>query len=207
MRLFPFAILIYLPFLSIGQIAMSADPIGGTPLPGTLNPDIVGTPYLYSDWERGEIVLKNGESWKNWEIMVDIYNKRVIYKDHEGQLKQIVKPISSVKFINSELPSLIFFDNNTYQILAQGKISLLKKVFKIVNETKDYTTSRTEKKYITNSDYFLLLKDFNLTKVGISKSNFYKALPEYQQKILDFSKSHNIKKESDAILLINHLNQ
>src|SRR6218665_854138 len=93
-------ILLLSPFFALAQIAMSADPVGGIPLTGGPNPEIKGNPYLFENWSKGDIVLKNGETWKNWDIKVDLYSKMVIYKDLEGQLKKVVKPISYINFTN-----------------------------------------------------------------------------------------------------------
>lgn len=200
-------ILFLFPIFSFAQIAMSADPVGGAPLAGGPNPEVKGNPYLYENWSKGDIVLKNGETWKNWDIKVDLYSKMVIYKDLEGQLKKVVKPISFINFTNEGMPPLFFLGNNIYQIITPGTISLLKRVSKTITENKDYTNSSTTKSYTNSSDYFVLSKNSELTKTSISKASLSKALPEFKQIITDFSKDNSLKNETDAKLLFTQINQ
>lgn len=200
-------ILILLPVFSFGQIAMSADPVGGTPLTGGLNPEIKGNPYLFEDFEKGDIVLKNGETWKDWDLKIDLFSKIVIYKDLEGQLKKVAKPVSSIIFSDEATPPVVFINNNIYQVIVTGNIALLKRTTKIVTENKDYTTSSTTKSFITNSDYFVRTKDGEINKTSISKASLSKALPEFKQIITDFSKHNSLKSETDAKLLFTEINK
>jgi hypothetical protein len=200
-------ILLLSPVFALAQIAMSADPVGGTPLTGALNLEIKGNPYLFEDWHKGDIVLKNGETWKDWDIKIDIYSKMVIYKDLKGQLKKVVKPISSINFGSEGIPSVVFLGNSIYQVIAPGTVSLLKRVQKTVAENKDYTSSSTTKSFATSSDYFVLSKNSELTKTSISKSSLLKTLPEFKQIIADFSKDNSLKNETDAKLLFTEINK
>lgn len=195
------------PFLTFAQISMSADPLGGTPLTGGLYPEIKGSQYLYENWNKANVILQNGETWENWDLKVDLYSKRVIYKDLEGQLKQIVKPISTIRFADETLPAVIFLNNQIYQVIASGNISLLKRVFKVVVENKDYTSSSTTKNFITNSEYFVFTKNGGLTRTNLSKAGLSKALPEQKETIARFLKNHSLKSEEDIRLLFEELNQ
>jgi hypothetical protein len=187
-------ILLLSPFFALAQIAMSADPVGGTPLTGALNLEIKGNPYLFEDWHKGDIVL-------------NLYSKMVIYKDLEGQLKKVAKPVSSIIFSNEATPPVIFINNNIYQVIVTGHIALLKRTTKIVTENKDYTTSSTTKNFITNSDYFVRTKDGEINKTSISKSGLIKALPAYKELIISFSKENSIRNETDAKLLFTEINK
>lgn len=200
-------LLFLFPLLSFAQISMSADPLGGTPLTGGLYPEIKGSQYLYEDWNSGTVILQNGENWANWDLKVDLYSKTVIYKDQEGQLKQIVKPISTIQFADEALPAIIFLNHQIYQVIAKGDISLLKRVFKVVVENKDYTSSSTTKNFITNSEYFVYTKNGGLTRTNLSKAGLSKALPEQKEAIARFVKNHSLKSEKDLSLLFEELNR
>ncbi len=200
-------ILLLLPFFSFSQIAMSIDPVGGIPLTGGPNPNIKGSPYLLEDWSKGDIILRNGENWKNWDIKVDLYSKIVIYKDLEGQLKKVVKPISAINFNNNGILSLVFLNNDIYQVIAPGNLSLLKRIHKTVTESKDYTSSSTTKNYATSSDYFVLKPDGQIVKTKLSKGAIQSALPELSNDIAAYAKEHTLKKEDDYVGLFEFINQ
>gem|GEM_PF-1234899 len=200
-------------FLSVtyivkGQVALSADPVGGVPLQGSLNPRIKGSPYLYDDWEKGTVVLKSGETWKDLELKVDIHKNTVIYKDPEGTPKQIVKPISHVNFNDKPSPLLIM-QNGVYLQLSGGKIFFLKKLTKITVENKDYATSSTEKSFVINTSHYLITQQLGLKKIKLSQSDIEKTLPEFRKAIKDFTQTSGhskLKSEEDFIALFNRIN-
>lgn len=134
----------------------------GEPISTRTYVDIIGSPYLPSDWQEGLIVLKTGQKYDNIPIRYNMYDDNVEYRQNGEAFffkKGSVKEFSFRKKEGNTDKIQLFrcgFENtnkNTgnsyYEVLYDGKYKLLKDYSISILEVKAYNSAVVEKRFET----------------------------------------------------------
>ncbi|MBN8577041.1 MAG: hypothetical protein J0L66_08860 [Cytophagales bacterium] len=186
--------------------------------------DISGSAYLYEDWQKGDVFDRSGKIYKNLLLRYDIY-KDVWELNQEGQIYLLGRDLYTqfvIRGIDTEKQKGYertfkagynqiegFSPKDCFEVLADGKITLLKKhVIKFINEvTSNYGTATEVKRFQPSVKYFLLAGE-RATEVKLNQ----KSLREAAAVDSDFSNFLNkenskIKSEADLTDLISNYNR
>jgi hypothetical protein len=156
---------------------------------------IAGNPYYFStDWVIGKIQFED-ITYENIPLKYDVFADRVIVKHPNGFGIILYSP--RIQFFEIAGAHFIYFDSKKhnemlpsgfYQVLANGKIELLAKRAKKLNEK---ITSKIEQQY-DDVDRHYIIKNNKAYPVGNLKS-VLKVLSERKKDIKDFIKKNRYR--------------
>jgi hypothetical protein len=187
----------------------------GEPFTVTKHADVQGDPYLFDKWLPAKVETKAGKINNEVKVKYDMLEDFLlfVYDTSEEPLK-FVEPIKAFTLI---LPEPLTFKNgfpainkqtteSYYQVLAEGKATLLKRNTKVVNETKAYNSTSTKTFQIVNSYY--LFKDGKMEKIDNPKKVIY-ALDASKKGQIDAyvnSNKTNFKSDGDLGKIFSYYN-
>jgi hypothetical protein len=133
---------------------------------------IEGNPFFIENFRTSTIKLVSGQVFNNVSARLDLC-KQVIQVRLNGDTVKNVLPgnIAEVIFYDTvqSLPHFYIFQsgypevnnlsrNNFYQVLSDGKITMLKSSIKKVNKTKNEMSGEITSQFDTYEDYYLYVK-------------------------------------------------
>ena len=177
-----------------------------------------GTPFFDAEFLPASIVLVSGQRYENVLVKINLLSNEVIYKTPEGKELAVLPPIKQVEL--NKNGNLLFFEygfpvyekqnqKTIYQVLAKGKVSLLKYFFIQVTEAKPYSSATMLRTIEQFPRLFLYDQSMSLKKAPKSNEDLlslYKADATKLQSILQ-KNNLKIKKEEDFIKCIATLNE
>ena len=177
-----------------------------------------GTPFFDTEFLPASIVLVSGQRYENVLVKINLLSNEVIYKTPEGKELAVLPPIKQVEL--NKNGKLLFFEygfpvyekqnqKTIYQVLAKGKVSLIKYFFVQVTEAKPYSSATMLRTIEQFPRLFLYDQSLSLKKAPKSNEDLlslYKADATKLQSILQ-KNNLKIKKEEDFIKCIAELNE
>jgi len=133
---------------------------------------VEGTPFFNQNFKSSTIKLVSGETFNNVTARLDLY-KQIIQVKLNGDTVKTVLPgnITEVIFydtVQSQYYSYKFQSgypeidnlnrNNFYQVLSEGKVTMLKSAVKKINKTKNEMSGEVSTQFDTYEDYYLYIK-------------------------------------------------
>src|SRR4029079_11143848 len=126
-----------------------------------------GTPYFNDQWMKGNVVLTTGSEFAGVYLKLDLYNNVVHYRDPKGNELIAATPIQKLILFDSSSQTVFTFINGAYintndhvkgwyQLLADGKASMLKQIRKRMSEEKPYGSATIERSVRTSFQYYAL---------------------------------------------------
>ena len=212
-----------LSFCSIAAHAQyTIQPYGdmqGTPLKEIKYENVIGTPYFLDFWSKGKVTTKSGKNYLDMPLKYDIMNDKLIFQGDGGNMMYFAEPVSTFeitdtglstnyKFING-LPIIDGLNQSSFfQIIASGKISLFKRVYKKITESTGYGSASVNKSFNNYSTYYVL-QNGNLSKISINKKSLIALLPNKEKEITDYLKKEktDFKQDSDLNKFFTYLNE
>lgn len=188
----------------------------GVPSDITGKTNIAGTPFLDTNWTNAIVKTKKGEFYKGLKVKFSAAENQLFFLGENNMTMKFIISIEEFSLLfeptpqvfKSGFPKIANFDGTTfYQILAEGKISLLKKVTKRVIEEREYNSAITTRKYVDNIKYFLFDKN-EITEIKSDKK-FMSTYFSKSSNVDDYVKENNInfKNESHLINFVNYFNK
>ncbi|HEY4336640.1 MAG TPA: hypothetical protein VGM89_12100 [Puia sp.] len=125
-------------------------------------PDVTGTPFLSENWKLGALVINTNRRFDSVNIRLNLLSQEVHFLDRnnnemalaKGYIKTILLP-GGLRFQNG-FPAVDGQDeNNFYQVLAEGKLTLLHSARKVIATQKDAMSGDVKKEYRTYEDNYL----------------------------------------------------
>lgn len=191
----------------------------GTPLREIKYENVSGTPYFLDIWSKGKVTTKSGKHFVDIPLKYDIMNDKVIFKGDDGNIMDFLEPVSTFEITDANLSNSYKFTNGLpitdglnassfFQVIANGKISLFKRVYKKITESKDYGSATVNKSFDSYSAYYVL-QNGNLSKISINKKSLIGLLPNKEQEITDYLKKEktDFKQDSDLKKLFEYINK
>ena len=206
-------------FLAKGQYKYLND-ISGRPFLESNYADVEGSPYLTDAWVKGTVKFSNGKTHTDIYIKYDQVADELLFRDAENHTMRFVDRISEFKIIylaNDKAYEKLFrnglinIDENNvnafYEVLIDGRISLLKRTRKKVNEIKAFDSTVAVKRIAEVHDYYLSRKGelFRLKKDRKSLLALLNDQAEQIEKFINQNKL-NIKEETQLISIISYYN-
>ncbi|MGM9474982.1 hypothetical protein ACS5PU_01080 [Pedobacter sp. GSP4] len=182
----------------------------GAPLREIKYENVSGTPYLLDFWSKGNVTTKSGKRYADLQLKYDIMGDQLIYQDAGGNPMYFVDPLSAFeittvdssanyKFING-LPAIDGLNQASFfQLIATGKLTLLKRVYKKITESKEYGSATVDKSFNTYSGYYVL-QNSALSKISINKKSLLGLAPDKEKEITDYLKKEKIELKEDKDL-------
>ena len=182
--------------------------------------DIEGSPYLGTEWFKGNLILANHKTYKDIDLKYDEVKDKVFTKGVNNELIALVDQVTefSLKYpIMGETTSRTFrlgYPNiagttaaSYFEVLADGKTQLLKRSVKVVRENKEYNSATITRSFEESIKYYLF-SNGNGTLVKNDKKSVLAVLASKQEELERYSKDNklNLKTDADFTKLIVYYN-
>ncbi|WP_337044978.1 hypothetical protein [Emticicia sp. 17c] len=208
-KLFLVTCLCWSPFNATCQIAVSGDPLGGTPMAGQSYMNVKGSPYLFESWEKGSVTMASGKKFDNLDLMFDQVTNQIIFKDTDGSTKAFNQPIAS--FVIGKDANTHKFERGTdgifYEKVVTGNLTLWKKNHKSLIDEKPYGSATLQRNVLNNITYYV--GDLaQLTKIKTDKKSVLALMATKTTEIEEFIKKEKLstKTENDLIRVFQYYN-
>ncbi len=177
-----------------------------------------GSPFFDTEFLPANIVLATGQRYENVLVKINLLSNEVIYKTAEGKELAVLPAIKQVEL--NQNGKLLFFEygfpvfekqnqKTIYQVLAKGKVSLIKYFYVQVTEAKPYSSATMLRTIEQFPKLFLYDKSMLLKKAPKSNEDLLSLYKDDATKIQSILQKNNlkIKKEEDFIKCISILNE
>ncbi len=191
--------------------------VNGKPLMSGKYVDVVGTPYLFENWTKGEVTLTDGKIHKDLDLKYDQLEGIVFFKGKNGADLGFTSPVKSfILYPNNVamnfilVPEIKEVDKDPYfEVLSEGKkVKFLKKTMKVIREGKGYGSATTTRTFAENTNYYLLKADGTYTKVKKDKKAIIASLSDKSTEVEQYIKDNktNFKEDASVAAVINYYN-
>ncbi|QQL49090.1 hypothetical protein [Mucilaginibacter ginkgonis] len=208
-------------FEAKAQYVMIQDAAGGNVVSTNGYVDVQGSMFLYPEWHSGTITVANGKVYGNMNLKYDELNDKVYVKGPNNETILLNEHITgfTVNYVDGNAGALAKtfksgFSNipNTtaesyLEVLAEGKVELLKRVNKYIQTNKEYNSATSTKEFLENQKYYLI-KGGTVIAIKKDRKSIASALPAFAAQIETYSKENslNFKQDPDLARLISYLN-
>lgn len=176
--------------------------------------NIEGSAYLFADWKPGEVITSENKLVQNLSLKYDQVADNLLFQANGASYEFMPKVKSFV--IKSGVVSQKFVYLNVgandatggyFEILADGKFKLYKKVKKIILEAKGYNSANLNKVIDEHKQYYCL-KDGKLEEFKINKKSIENILVDHKGQLDAYlATNKSLKREDDVVQLFQFLNQ
>ncbi len=176
--------------------------------------DVDGSPYLTTNWFAGTVQLANGKN-VNAKLKYDLLKDELLFQNPKDSVPMVfVDPVKGFTFNlfkidESNLVPLVFSngypaaDNQTpvsfYQVIADGKVKLLKYYHKIIRTDQAFNSASATKTFVL-IDFYYLLAGNKIVRIKPGKKVLLAMLNDKADKIEAYLKSTGIDYKSDLDL-------
>ena len=187
----------------------------GIPVRLTSYTDVKGSVYLLDDWSMGIVKSTDGKVSKDYKLKYNLVEDQLLFlgKDGETPMKfsSAIKEfqIAEKGLYRNGYPALKKNTQlNYYEVLADGKVQLLKRNNKTITEYREYNSATTTRKIADNFEYYFYKGE---TIVPVAKDQsvletiFKDKASAVQSKIKE--RKLNLKKEADLKEIVEFYNQ
>jgi hypothetical protein len=174
-----------------------------------------GSPFLYEDWQKGIIILGDGQSYENLPLKLNLLEGTVHYKTDDNQEFVPDAAVKEVILINVENQKKLQFIHSSfickeekrgwYQVLDSGQAWLFRLDSRILSEVKPYGSAVIEE-HITNSGIFVLKFDnqcYKLKNTQELRNKLILLKPESKDKL---PKNGNSRSEEEMSSYMKYFN-
>lgn len=184
--------------------------VNGRPIRGSKQSDVVGDSHLFKNFKSATVLLKNGRSVKDIPVNVDLVTNTPLFSKSGEVVLAFVEPVAEMLVIDtlsSGLAKMRYtFDGDgketsCYLVLSEGKLSLMKKLWKVVWEDKTYNSATVTKTILEKSAYYIKntqSKSLDLFKP--SKKSILAAMSSQSAAIEKYLKDNKVSFSSDQDL-------
>jgi hypothetical protein len=180
---------------------------------------IQGSAYFKDGWMRGTFIVPGGPAQTGFVVRMDLLDNKVHFLNEVGDEMEATMQIQEVFLEDTILGQKYQFrhsnfitndaikpDHGWYQVLQDGKASLLKRYKKQMIDTKpDYGSTTVHSKIITDEQYYIL-NDKRLQQIK-RISDVYLVFFDKKAELEDFISKNKLKsREDDYIRIIAQYN-
>lgn len=183
--------------------------------------DINGSAYLFPEFKYATIVLTDGRQYTNVKARLNLVEHEVNFIASNGEEGYIGKGmVHTISFNDTTKQGIKTFsfqtgfpktDNQTvihfYQVLANGKIALVKSIAKNIEERINELSGEKSKEFAVRENLYLQLGG-ELKRIKKEASFFLTNLSDQKELVNQYFNSNkvNFKNEDQLIALINYYN-
>lgn len=200
------------------QFAIVTNEVTQIPLAALPSSNDEDTPYLYNETFTGSVVLANGNTLSDLNILYDLRKDYpIIVKENGIFVKFNILP-RQFELMNAKYGKQLFRlgypvkPTGYLEVLADGKNQLLKKYAKNFAETSVFATGKVEKKAVFSESYYLYDNE-KMVKVKKDPLALIAKLPKNSQSALNLyyndlkKQPHKLTVEDIMILIIEKSNE
>jgi hypothetical protein len=193
----------------------------GSQIPVANAVSIEGTPYYNPSWSSGSITLFNKKKYEGVSVKLNLHTDDVLYIEEKTkkELVAIKGSVWEVEVGDPEINGLLVrfrcgypvTGNNDvktyYQVLEEGKATLLKQLKKIVNEDKPFNSATVIRRYETEKSYFIFTGN-SMIPLKRKKEDLLEVLADQNEKVDEYIRINklNIKAEDHLAKIIHYYN-
>jgi hypothetical protein len=178
--------------------------------------DVIGYPFLYEEWQPGEIkILNENNSYKGLNLKYDLVKDVLLFKSESGEALLFAKVVTDFKiYADNKNPVhyVLLKDpkygiSGFYEVLSDGKAKLLKKPVKKIVEKSEYASANKIRNFESINTFFIQKNDV-LIPVKKDKKSFLSVLADKQVQIEKYADENKLsfKNEEDLSKIINYYN-
>ena len=176
--------------------------------------DVTGSPYFDAGYKFAKIILKEGKRFTNIQTKVNLLTQETVFitaNEKEaylqaGMVKEIAyadstdKGILQYKFQTGYPAVDKQTTNNFYQVLAEGRCSLLKSITKNISERKSELSGEIAKEFEATENYYLFANN-EMKRLKKDKAFILSQLADKQVELDQFIQSNKINCRNTADLI------
>jgi hypothetical protein len=182
---------------------------------------IAGSVYDQTEYQLAKITLKDGRVYNDVKTRINLLEQEVNFIASNGQEGYLGKGMASeIAYIDSKVETQnvkVFqcgfppIDNQNrisfYQILFNGKTSLLKSVYKSIQERNNDMSGERYKEFATYENMYLL-KEGTMVRIKKDKSSIVAMFQDKKEAITKYieDKKLNLKNEAHLVDLVKYYN-
>lgn len=182
------------------------------------DPEFKGTPFFYEDWRPSLVTYTNGLQLKNVKLKFDQYTNMPLFQRNDSAFEFIDQvwefviynsPADSVIFRNDFSGDELISSENYLEVLAEGKLTLLRHQAKNKTETRTFSSATVTTEFTLKPSILFLLVNNKLVRFKKNDETFLKPfLKNNWESVSDFMKLNKsgLKKDADIISIIRHYN-
>lgn len=209
-----------LPFIAYAQREVAtqnfANTTDGSPVSSIKYENITGSPYLTDDWSTGLVKLQSGKTYKEVKVKYDQVADELHF-ENQGKELAFINPISEFKLAvaaGEGRSKDLYFKNGFasdpkafYQVLADGKVSLIKKNRKVIVDKTPFNSATAVKIIEPQTKYYLHINN-KLEPVKNNKKSIFSALSDKKDLLEEYiqKESLNLNQDGDFGKLITYYN-
>jgi hypothetical protein len=177
--------------------------------------DIEGTPYLYEQWTKSNLTLKNGKTFTDIAIRYNLVDDELLFMDPKGQIMafadpvaQFVFPDKNEKYISGISGLKGFTDRTFFRVFNEGKVKILEKKTKRVSERREFNSATVTKSLLEDTQYFIIAPSGIITPLKRDEKFIFSVLQDKAGPLKEYIKAKklNLKKDADLVALIDYYN-
>jgi hypothetical protein len=179
---------------------------------------VEGTPFFKDEWMKGNVVVNGGTQYSGIFLKLDLFDNEVHFQDQKGNEMIATTRIQKIILLDTAMQQLYNFVNGEfiqanvrikgwYQLLTEGKATLLKKFSKQLHELRPYGSATVEQTIFTSPRYYIL-HDGTFTEIKKIKE-MADILTDKKDEVAQYIKTNNLsgKTDGDFEKLVNYYNE
>ena len=181
--------------------------------------EIQGSQFLKDDWMRAALYGDKGIKFESAKVKFDSYNNKFVFDKHDTtyELSSMIYTLYLYPDEGDTSKKIVFkkgysinnkINANKYlQVLAEGKISLLKFYSKDLEEYSEYGNATKFKRFKDMEQYYVL-QNGQYSPISLSAKNLENQMQSKWAEMQAYMKKNNLsaKNEKDWAALINYYN-
>ena len=181
-----------------------------------------GSPFLIDKYCLANIELGNHKTYRDIPIKINLLTNKIIYTTYDNKEFEAIIPIKTIELFDCSSEGLtenmIFqsgfpkIDQQTeesfYQVLASGKISLLKHYKVISVDEQPYASASIIRRFEKKEILYVYTNEQKILQLNKVENNILDLLEKKRDNIKEFVRKSNLKykKESDLTQIFNYYN-
>lgn len=182
--------------------------------------NVDGSPYLSAEWQPGSFKLPNSKVYNDVSVKYDEVEDKIFIKSgDDGAVDLKERPVEfNLAFPEDEKVIQRYFrlgftgipettNASYFEVLEDGKVKLLKRSSKIIQENKEYNSNILVKSFFHVIKYFLYI-DGKGVLIKKDKKSILSALGNKQTELEAYIKDNklNLRNDADTAKLIGYYN-
>lgn len=172
---------------------------------GVQKTEVIGSPYLFEDFEDGTITLVDGKNTANLQLNFNIYENRVEFSDAESIIAVDNRMVDRFAFNNTGngmefakgFDSRRLDNTDFVQVLVDGPVMLLKKYEVSFQENvATYGTATQKDEYISNERYYIHEDGETRYLRNLSERQILRTLNNHRDELETYISENNIDTEN-----------
>jgi hypothetical protein len=168
-----------------------------------------GSPFYLNEWTVGNLILASKKKYADVFVKLNLQTDKVHYQYQETKAERVAGDgivrevelkdpgrLDTVRF-RCHFPPIDRYDLKTfYQVLADGKVILLKQIKKIFIEEKAFNSATITRRFDTQNSYYVF-KDEKIARLKRSKSGILDVLSDQKDLVEKFISNNKLTIKSD----------